>query len=61
MMQDTNLSVNLMLSLYGTDDDRELMARCNARREASGMVEIDRSVSRVCEVDHKASVNRSYQ
>jgi len=41
------------------DDDRELMARRNARREASGIVEIDRSVSRVREAFRVASVNRS--
>jgi hypothetical protein len=43
------------IKLHGSDDDREFMAQCNARREVSGMVEIDRSVSRV----HEASVNRS--
>ena len=47
------------VELYGTDDDRELMARRNARREASGIVEIDRSVSRVREAFRVASVNRS--
>jgi hypothetical protein len=41
------------------DDDRELMAQRNARREASVMAEIDRSVSRVREAVHEASVNRS--
>jgi hypothetical protein len=45
----------------GMDDDHELMVRRNARREASGMAEIDRSVSRVCEAVQEASVNRSYE
>jgi hypothetical protein len=47
------------VELHGTDDDRDLMARQNARREASGMTEIDRSMSRVREAVHEASVNRS--
>jgi hypothetical protein len=57
-MQGTNLSV-FDVKLHGTDDDRELMARRNARREVSGIVEIDCSVSRVCEAVRKATVNRS--
>ncbi|PVH63947.1 hypothetical protein PAHAL_2G142100 [Panicum hallii] len=47
------------VELHGTDDDRKLMARCKLRRETSGMVEIDRSVSRVGAAVHEASVNRS--
>ena len=47
------------VELHGTDDGCELMTRCNARREASGIAEIDRSVSRVREAIHVASVNRS--
>ena len=47
------------VELYAMDDDRELMARRNARREALGIVEIDRSVSRVREAFRVASVNRS--
>ena len=47
------------VELHGTDDDRELMARRNARREASGIAEIDHSVSRVREAFRVASVNRS--
>ena len=47
------------VELYAMDDDRELMARRNARREASGIASIDRSVSRVREVIRMASVNRS--
>jgi hypothetical protein len=47
--------------LHGMDDDRELMARHNERREASGMVEIDHSVSIVCKTVHEASVNRSHE
>jgi hypothetical protein len=50
---------DLDVELHGTDDDRELMARRNARCEASGMAEIDRSVSRIREAVHEASVNRS--
>ena len=37
------------VELHGTDDDRELMARYNARREESGLAEYDRSVSRFSE------------
>ena len=47
------------VELHGTDDDRELMARYNARREASGLAEFDRNVERLCEAVHEASVNRS--
>ena len=47
------------VELHGTDDDRELMARYNARREASGLAEFDRNVSRLREVVHVALVNRS--
>jgi hypothetical protein len=41
------------------DDDRELMARRKLRCEASGMPEIDCSVSRVGATVHEASINRS--
>ena len=44
------------VKLHGTDDDRELMARYNARREASGMVEYNCSVSRL----HEALVKKSH-
>ena len=47
------------VELHGTDDDRELMARYNARREASGLAEFDRNVERLCEAVYEASVNRS--
>jgi hypothetical protein len=47
------------VELHGTDDDRELMARSKLRPEASGMVEIDRSVSRFGAAVREASVNRS--
>jgi len=47
------------VELHGTDDDRELMARYNARREASGLTEFDRNVERLREAVHKASINRS--
>ena len=46
------------VDLHGTNDDRELMARYNARREESGLVEYDRSVSRLREAVHEASVKR---
>jgi hypothetical protein len=51
----------LDVELHGTDDDRELMARRKARREASGMAQIDCAVLRVHEAVHKASVNRSHE
>ena len=35
------------VELHDTDDDRELMARYNARREESGLAEFDRNVSRL--------------
>ena len=47
------------VELHGTDDDRELMARYNARREGSGLAEFDRNVERLREAVHEASVNRS--
>jgi hypothetical protein len=49
------------VELHGTDDDRELMARYNARREVLGMVEYDSSVSRLREVVHEALVKRSHK
>ena len=48
------------VELHGTDDDRELMARYNARREESGLAEYDRSVSRLSEAVHEALVQRSH-
>ena len=45
------------VKLHGTDDDREFMARYNARREASGLAEFDRNVERLREAVHEASVN----
>ena len=48
------------VELHGTDDDRELMARSNARREESGLAEYDRSVSRLREAVHEALVQRSH-
>ena len=48
------------VKLYGTDDDSELMARYNARREESGLAEYDRSVSRLREAVHEALVQRSH-
>jgi hypothetical protein len=47
------------VELHCTNDDRKLMARRKLRRDASGMAEIDRSVSRVGAAVHEASVNRS--
>jgi hypothetical protein len=43
------------------DDDRELMAHRNARREASEMAELDHLVSRICKAVHEASINRSHE
>ena len=48
------------VKLHGTDDDRELMARYNARCEESGLAEYDRSVSRLREAVYEASVKRSH-
>ena len=47
------------VELHGTDDDRELMARYNARREESGLAEFDRNVSRLREAIKKTLVNWS--
>jgi hypothetical protein len=46
------------VELHGTDD-RELMARYNARREESGLAEFDRNVSRLREAVKKTLVDRS--
>jgi len=43
------------------DDDRDLMARYNARHEASGMVEFDRFGSRLRKAVHEALVNRFHE
>jgi hypothetical protein len=51
----------LDVELHGTDDDRELMARRNARHEASGIAQIDHPVSRVHEAFPEASVNRFHE
>ena len=48
------------IELHGTDDDRELMARYNARREESGLAEYDHSMSRLREAVHEALVQRSH-
>ena len=48
------------VELHSTDDDRELMARYNARREESRLAEYDRSVSRLREAVHEALVQRSH-
>ena len=48
------------VKLHGTNDDHELMARYNARREASGMAEYDCSVSRLCKAVQEALVKRSH-
>ena len=45
------------VELHGTDDDHELMARYNTRREASELAEFDRNVERLREAVHEASVN----
>ena len=49
------------VELHGTDDDRELMARYNARHEALGLAEFDRNVSRLREAVHEALVHRSHE
>ena len=47
------------VELHGTDDDRELIARYNARCEASGLTEFDCNMSRLREAIHEALVDRS--
>ena len=47
------------VELYGTEDDRELMARYYARRKAAGLAEFDRNVERVREAVHESLVRRS--
>ena len=56
---DRKFQCEFNVELHGTDDDRELMARYNARREASGLAEFDSNVERLREAVHEASVNRS--
>ena len=41
------------VEMFGTDDDRDLIARYNARQEASGMAAIHRSVAKVREAARK--------
>ena len=48
------------IELHGTDDDRELMARYNARHEELGLAEYDCPVSRLREAVHEALVKRSH-
>ena len=48
------------IELHDTNDDHELMAQYNARCEASGLAEYDRSVSRLREAVHEALVQRSH-
>ena len=48
------------VELHGTDDDCELLARYNTRREASRLAEYDRSVSRLREAVHETLVKRSH-
>ena len=47
------------VELHGTDDDHELMARYNARREESGLAKFDRNVSRLREAVKKTLAGRS--
>ena len=49
------------VELHGMDNDRELMARYNARREALGLAEFDCNVSRLHEAVHEALVHRSHE
>ena len=48
------------IELHSTDDDRELMARYNTRREVSEMAKYDRSVSKLREAVHELLVKRSH-
>ena len=41
------------VEMFGTDDDRDLIARYNVRQEASGMAAIHRSVAKVREAARK--------
>ena len=45
--------------MHGTDDDRELMARYNARREESGLAEFDHNMSRLWDAVKKTLVDRN--
>ena len=56
---DRKIQHEFNVELHGTDDDRELMARYNARREESGLAEFDRNVSRLREAVKKTLVDRS--
>ena len=47
------------VELHGMDDDRELMARYNARREESELAEFDLNVSRFWEAVKETLVDRS--
>jgi hypothetical protein len=47
------------VELHGMDDDRELMARYNARHEESGLAEFNRNMSRLREAVKKTLVDRS--
>ena len=47
------------VELHGTDDDHELMAQYNARREESGLAEFDHNVLRLREAVKKTLVDRS--
>jgi hypothetical protein len=47
------------VELHGTDDDHELMARYNARREELGLAEFDLNVSRFWEAVKETLVDRS--
>lgn len=49
------------VEMYGTPEDRALMARYNARREESGLAEIDHSVARVRAAVHEATIKRSQE
>ena len=47
------------VDLHGTDDNRELMTRYNARHEVSGLAEFDRNVTRLRKAVCETLVNRS--
>ena len=46
------------IELHGTNDDRELMARYNARCEELGLVKFDRNMSKLREAVKKSLVDR---
>ena len=56
---DRKFQCEFNVELHGMDDDRELMARYNVRREELGLAEFDRNMSRLREAVKKTLVDRS--